>query len=47
MRNELFTVQLKAGTVAIFPAWIKHRVKPVTSCKTYWLFSWMYGPEFK
>tara|TARA_B100000287_G_C20384271_1_gene682891 strand:- start:93 stop:659 length:567 start_codon:yes stop_codon:yes gene_type:complete len=47
MRNELFTVELKAGTVAIFPAWIKHRVKPVTSGKRYSLVAWMNGPEFK
>ena len=44
---ESFTVKLKAGTVAIFPAWVKHRVKKVTSGTRYSLVAWMNGPHFK
>ena len=44
---ESFTVDLKAGTCAIFPAWVKHRVKPVTSGTRYSIVAWMNGPQFK
>ena len=47
MIMESFTVKLKAGTVAIFPAWVKHRVKKVTSGTRYSLVAWMNGPHFK
>ena len=46
-RMESFTVDIKAGTCAIFPAWVKHRVKPVTSGTRYSLVAWMNGPQFK
>ena len=45
--NESFTVDLKAGTCAIFPAWVKHRVKPVTSGTRYSIVAWMNGPQLK
>ena len=44
---ESFTVDLKAGSCAIFPAWVKHRVKPVTSGTRYSIVAWMNGPQFK
>ena len=47
LQMESFTVELKAGTVAVFPAWVKHRVKPVTSGTRYSLVAWMNGPQFK
>ncbi len=42
-----FNAELKAGTCAVFPAWVKHRVKPVTSGTRYSLVAWMNGPPFK
>lgn len=47
LQMESFTVELKAGTVAVFPAWVKHRVKPVTLGTRYSLVAWMNGPQFK
>lgn len=47
MQMESFTVELKAGTVAIFPAWVKHRVKPITKGTRYSLVAWMNGRNFK
>ena len=41
------TVQLTAGAAAIFPAWVVHRVTPVTSGTRYSLVAWMNGPQFK
>ena len=46
-KPESLTVDLKAGTCAIFPAWVKHRVKPVKSGTRYSLVAWMNGPQFK
>ena len=47
MQMESFTVELKAGTVAVFPSWVKHRVKAVTKGTRYSLVAWMNGRNFK
>ena len=46
-KTESLTVDLKAGTCALFPSWIKHRVAPVTSGTRFSLVAWMNGPQFK
>ena len=46
-RHKVLTFDIKPGTVCIFPSWVSHRVKPVTSGTRYSLVSWMNGPEFK
>jgi len=40
-------LQIKAGTAVIFPSWLPHRVKPVTSGERISLVAWMNGPKFK
>ena len=45
--QQIITHNLKPGTVCIFPAWISHRVKPVTSGIRYSLVAWMNGPDFR
>lgn len=45
--HRIITHKIKAGSVCIFPAWISHRVKPVTSGTRYSLVAWMNGPDFK
>ena len=35
------------GTAVIFPSWLPHRVRPVTSGKRISLVAWMQGPMFK
>ena len=45
--NTSYILKLKAGSVAVFPSWVKHRVKPVTSGTRYSLVAWMNGPQFK
>ena len=42
-----FSFKPKAGTAIIFPAWLPHRVKPVTSGERICLVAWQYGPVFK
>ena len=37
----------KAGNIILFPSWVSHRVKPVTSGTRYSLVAWMNGPAFK
>ena len=44
--QKILTHNLKPGTVCIFPAWVSHRVKPVTSGTRYSLVAWMNGPDF-
>lgn len=41
------TLKPKAGTAVIFPSWLPHRVKPVTSGERISLVAWMNGPKFK
>ena len=41
------TFKPKAGTACIFPSWLPHRVKPVTSGERISLVTWMNGPYFK
>ena len=41
------TFKPKAGTALIFPSWLPHRVKPVTSGERISLVTWMNGPYFK
>ena len=45
--NKTNIIDIKAGHVCIFPSWIPHQVKPVTSGTRYSLVGWMNGPEFK
>ena len=48
LRKEMATtVPLNAGSIAVFPAWVVHRVNPVTSGTRYSLVAWMNGPQFK
>jgi PKHD-type hydroxylase len=35
------------GSCVVFPGWLPHRVKPVTSGKRISLVAWMNGPAFK
>ena len=44
---EPISLSLKAGQIAIFPSWVVHRVKPVTSGRRISLVAWMNGPLFK
>ena len=44
---EPISLKLKAGEIAIFPSWVVHRVKPVTSGRRISLVAWMNGPFFK
>tara|TARA_A100000172_G_C2982105_1_gene89741 strand:+ start:34 stop:606 length:573 start_codon:yes stop_codon:yes gene_type:complete len=46
-QNRNVTFDIKPGHVVIFPSWLLHRVKPVTSGTRYSLVAWMNGPEFK
>lgn len=46
-QNRNVTFDIKHGHVVIFPSWLLHRVKPVTSGTRYSLVAWMSGPEFK
>jgi|TARA_R100000149_G_C5860357_1_gene126457 PKHD-type hydroxylase len=46
-QHKVLTFDIKPGTVCIFPSWVSHRVKPVTSGTRYSLVAWMNGPEFK
>ena len=46
-KEEVITIDMKAGSVCVFPSWIMHRVKPVTKGTRYSLVAWMNGPEFK
>ena len=41
------TIPIHAGGICIFPSWVVHRVKPVTSGTRYSLVAWMNGPQFK
>ena len=41
------TIEMDAGKVCIFPSWVVHRVKPVTSGTRYSLVAWMNGQQFK
>ena len=44
--HETLTFDIKPGNVCIFPSWVSHRVKPVTSGTRYSLVAWMNGPQF-
>ena len=46
-RHQEQTIEMDAGKVCIFPSWVVHRVKPVTSGTRYSLVAWMNGPQFK
>ena len=46
-KEKPITVDMKAGSVCVFPSWLMHRVKPVTKGTRYSLVAWMNGPEFK
>ena len=46
-RHKTLSFDIKPGTACIFPSWISHRVKPVTSGTRYSLVAWMNGPEFR
>ena len=40
-------VDLKQGSVLVFPSFLRHRVSPVTSGIRYSAVSWMLGPTFR
>ena len=46
-QNKTLIFDITPGHVVLFPSWISHRVKPVTSGTRYSLVAWMSGPEFK
>lgn len=35
------------GTVLVFPSYLRHRIKPVTSGTRYALVAWFFGPRWK
>ena len=41
------TLKPKPGIAVIFPSWLPHRVRPVTSGERISLVAWMNGPVFK
>tara|TARA_B100000287_G_scaffold26845_1_gene25656 strand:+ start:206 stop:757 length:552 start_codon:yes stop_codon:yes gene_type:complete len=41
------TIPMQAGSYCVFPSWVVHRVKPVTSGTRYSLVAWMDGPQFR
>lgn len=41
------TVLKKRGSIVVFPAFIEHRVTPVTQGVRYTAVTWAYGPAFK
>lgn len=45
--SEAFSVNLKKGSVAIFPSFVLHRVKPVLSGVRKSLVIWVEGPKFR
>ncbi len=45
--QEEITIELQTGTVVVFPSWVVHRVKPVTSGRRLSLVAWMNGPQFR
>lgn len=40
-------INLKLGSIVVFPSFLKHRVTPITSGKRYTAVSWAIGPAFK
>ena len=41
------TIDLKQGSILVFPSFLKHRVTPVTSGTRYSAVIWAYGPTFR
>ena len=41
------SIKPKKGSAIIFPSWLPHRVRPVTSGKRISLVGWVHGPMFK
>ena len=41
------SLKVEKGTAIIFPAWLPHRVRPVTKGKRISLVAWMEGPMFR
>tara|TARA_B100000035_G_C20856889_1_gene490057 strand:- start:155 stop:763 length:609 start_codon:yes stop_codon:yes gene_type:complete len=46
-RNKLYSLKPEKGTAIIFPSWVPHRVRPVTSGKRISLVGWVGGPLFR
>tara|TARA_B000000557_G_scaffold18085_1_gene13769 strand:- start:78 stop:635 length:558 start_codon:yes stop_codon:yes gene_type:complete len=47
VNQRQITIPMQAGSYCVFPSWVVHRVKPVTSGTRYSLVAWMDGPQFK
>ena len=46
-RARIRSYTLEQGTALLFPAWMKHRVLPVTSGHRWTLVAWFHGPPFR
>jgi PKHD-type hydroxylase len=46
-KNNQITIKKTQGTIAIFPSYILHEVKPVTKGTRYSLVGWVTGEQFK
>jgi len=44
---DVTSINLKAGSVIVFPSFIEHRVAPVTKGTRYSLVTWFVGPPFE
>lgn len=47
MPNRIQTLDMKAGDVVVFPSYMWHRVKPVTSGERHSLVGWVHGPNWR
>ena len=47
VNQRQITIPMQAGEYCVFPSWVVHRVKPVTSGTRYSLVAWMDGPQFR
>ena len=47
INQRQITIPMQAGDYCVFPSWVVHRVKPVTSGTRYSLVAWMDGPQFR
>jgi PKHD-type hydroxylase len=46
-RKPGLDVELKKGSILVFPSYLEHRVAPVTSGVRYSAVTWFHGPQFK
>ena len=46
-KNRIQTLNMKAGDIVVFPSYVWHRVKPVTSGERHSLVGWIHGPNWR